>query len=280
MQTCCAFFLQLHGTFTSHFMTLCACEAAYLLFFWESWNWFFGLAVRCGACWRPEKKESENVRCCELLLCCGTVISPPPPPACSRSGNKALACESPQPPPPLQWLRDGHNRFGTYCYRVLGNPPLPLCPVVSCPSRVSDLLSLLILCVHALSSCRRRLFLYFSSCPLYPARTLPALFSCVFPCFLLVRLNYVLLSLDSAVLPLLYCPCMLGFPSIQCCGSGSTGSTCFWASWIRILLSSCKNSKNNLDAYYFVTLLSLFYFLSLKNDVNIASKSDKQKKLC
>jgi hypothetical protein len=28
----------------------------------------------------------------------------------------------------------------------------------------------------------------------------------------------------------------------QCCGSGS-GSTCFWASRIRILLSSCKNSK-------------------------------------
>jgi hypothetical protein len=28
---------------------------------------------------------------------------------------------------------------------------------------------------------------------------------------------------------------------------------------------------------YFVTL---FYFLSLKNDVNVASKSSKQKKLC
>jgi hypothetical protein len=50
--------------------------------------------------------------------------------------------------------------------------------------------------------------------------------------------------------------------------------TCFWASririlssevWIRIrigiLLSSCKNSKKNLDSYYFVTL---FDFLSLK----------------
>jgi hypothetical protein len=67
----------------------------------------------------------------------------------------------------------------------------------------------------------------------------------------------------------------------QCCGSGSesgsTGSTCFWASririllWIRIriLLSSCKNSKKNLDSYYLVTL---FDFLSLKNDVNVASK--------
>jgi hypothetical protein len=41
--------------------------------------------------------------------------------------------------------------------------------------------------------------------------------------------------------------------------------------------SSCKNSKKNLDSYYFVTL---FDFLSLKNDVNVASKSNKQKKLC
>jgi hypothetical protein len=39
------------------------------------------------------------------------------------------------------------------------------------------------------------------------------------------------------------------------------------------LLSSCKNSKKNLDSYYFVTL---FDFLSLKNDVNEASKSNKQ----
>jgi hypothetical protein len=46
--------------------------------------------------------------------------------------------------------------------------------------------------------------------------------------------------------------------------------------WIRILLSSCKNSKKNLDSYYFVTL---FEFLSLKNDVNVASKSHKQKKI-
>ncbi len=58
----------------------------------------------------------------------------------------------------------------------------------------------------------------------------------------------------------------------QCCGSGSgsTGSTFFGPPggdpdpdplseiWIRIrlriLLSSCKNSKKNLDSYYFVTL--------------------------
>ncbi len=74
--------------------------------------------------------------------------------------------------------------------------------------------------------------------------------------------------------------------SRQCCGS--TWSTCFWASririhlsevWIRIriLLLSCKNSKKNLDSYYFVTL---FNFLSLKNDVNVPSKNNKQKKLC
>jgi hypothetical protein len=35
--------------------------------------------------------------------------------------------------------------------------------------------------------------------------------------------------------------------------SGSTGSTCFWASWIRILLSLSINSKKNLDFYSFVT---------------------------
>ncbi len=67
----------------------------------------------------------------------------------------------------------------------------------------------------------------------------------------------------------------------QCCvsESGSTGSTCFWTSRIRILLSSCKNknSKKNLDSYYFATL---FDFSSLKNDVNVPSKSIKQKKLC
>ncbi len=37
---------------------------------------------------------------------------------------------------------------------------------------------------------------------------------------------------------------------------------------------SCKNSEKNLDSYYFVTL---FDFLSLKNDVNLISKSNKQK---
>jgi hypothetical protein len=43
-----------------------------------------------------------------------------------------------------------------------------------------------------------------------------------------------------------------------------------------MLLSSFKNRKKNLDSYYFETL---FDFLSLKNDVNVPSKSNKQKKL-
>ena len=46
---------------------------------------------------------------------------------------------------------------------------------------------------------------------------------------------------------------------------------------IRILLSSFINSKKNLDSYY---ARALFDFLSLKNDVNVPSKSNKQKKLC
>jgi hypothetical protein len=40
--------------------------------------------------------------------------------------------------------------------------------------------------------------------------------------------------------------------------------------------TTMQNSKNNLDPYYIVTL---FDFLSLKNDVNVPSKSNKQKKL-
>ncbi len=51
-----------------------------------------------------------------------------------------------------------------------------------------------------------------------------------------------------------------------CCGSesgsGPTGSTCFWASWIRIriFLSLSKNSKKNRDLYCFVTSFWLFTF--------------------
>jgi hypothetical protein len=46
-------------------------------------------------------------------------------------------------------------------------------------------------------------------------------------------------------------------------GSGSTSQRYGSGSGSRFLLS-CKNSKKNLDSYYFVTL---FDFLSLKNDV-------------
>ncbi len=49
-------------------------------------------------------------------------------------------------------------------------------------------------------------------------------------------------------------------------GSGSTGSTCFWASWIRILLSLSKNS------FISIFLWLLFDFLSMKNDVNVPFK--------
>jgi hypothetical protein len=38
---------------------------------------------------------------------------------------------------------------------------------------------------------------------------------------------------------------------------------CFWASRIRILLSSSKNSKKNLDSYCFVTSFGLFIFEKL-----------------
>jgi hypothetical protein len=36
-----------------------------------------------------------------------------------------------------------------------------------------------------------------------------------------------------------------------------------------------QSSKKNLDSYYFLTLID---FLSLTNDVNVPSKSNKQKK--
>jgi hypothetical protein len=36
-------------------------------------------------------------------------------------------------------------------------------------------------------------------------------------------------------------------------------------------------SKKNLDSFYFMTL---FDFLSLKNDIDVPSKSNRQKKLC
>ncbi len=44
---------------------------------------------------------------------------------------------------------------------------------------------------------------------------------------------------------------------------------------ILLSYSSSKNSKKNLDSYCFV--ISLGLFLSLNNDVNVQSKSNKQK---
>ncbi len=47
---------------------------------------------------------------------------------------------------------------------------------------------------------------------------------------------------------------------------------------IRILLSPSKNSKKTLDFYCFATSLGLLISEALKNDVNVPSKSNKQKK--
>jgi hypothetical protein len=38
-----------------------------------------------------------------------------------------------------------------------------------------------------------------------------------------------------------------------------------------------ENSKKNLDSYYFVNIIDFFI---LKNDVNVPSNSNQQKKLC
>ncbi len=71
-----------------------------------------------------------------------------------------------------------------------------------------------------------------------------------------------------------HCDIALIYGFGQCCRfrseSGSTGSTCFWASgstcfwasWIliRILLSLSKNCKKSLDFYCFVTFFLLFTF--------------------
>ncbi len=86
------------------------------------------------------------------------------------------------------------------------------------------------------------------------------------------------------------------FSFLQCCGcgseSGSTGSTCFWDSWIRIrihysevwiqirirlririwiLLSPSKNSKKNLDS---LLLCDYFWLFIFEKDVSVSSKSN------
>jgi hypothetical protein len=58
-------------------------------------------------------------------------------------------------------------------------------------------------------------------------------------------------------------------------GSGSTSQR--YGSRSGSFYHHAKNSKKNLASFSFATL---FDFLSLKNDVNVPSKSNKQKKLC
>ncbi len=57
----------------------------------------------------------------------------------------------------------------------------------------------------------------------------------------------------------------------QCCGSGSeSGSTCFWASWIRIRI-------NQSEIWIRIRiLLTSFWLFIFKNDVHVPSKSNKQ----
>ncbi len=64
----------------------------------------------------------------------------------------------------------------------------------------------------------------------------------------------------------------------QCCGSGTV---CFWTTWIRIrhyfvririLPSTSKKSKKNLDFYYFVTAFWLFISESDNWYKNVPSK--------
>ncbi len=78
---------------------------------------------------------------------------------------------------------------------------------------------------------------------------------------------------------------LLWFPAGLWIGSGS-GSECFWVSririhhyivriQIRILISTSKISKKIFDIYYFVTS----FWLSMKTDTKVPSKSNKQKTL-
>jgi hypothetical protein len=60
-------------------------------------------------------------------------------------------------------------------------------------------------------------------------------------------------------------------------GSGSTSQRYGSGSDSGSGSGSFYHSKKNLDSSYFVTLFEFFFF---ENDVNVASKSHKQKKLC
>jgi hypothetical protein len=60
-------------------------------------------------------------------------------------------------------------------------------------------------------------------------------------------------------------------------GSGSIGQRYGYVSGSGSFYHHAKIVRKNLDSYYFVTI---FDILSLKNDVNVLSKSNKKKKLC
>jgi hypothetical protein len=66
-------------------------------------------------------------------------------------------------------------------------------------------------------------------------------------------------------------------PPVSGSGSGSTSQRYGSGSGCGSFYHHAKIVRKTLDSYYFVTL---FDFLSLKNDVNVYSKSNKQKELC
>ncbi len=57
-------------------------------------------------------------------------------------------------------------------------------------------------------------------------------------------------------------------------GSGAGSTSLRYGSGSGSFYHHAKNSKKNLNSFYFVTL---FDFLYLKNDVNVPSKSNEQK---
>jgi hypothetical protein len=78
--------------------------------------------------------------------------------------------------------------------------------------------------------------------------------------------------------------CLFEMCKEQCCGSGSVGSIYFWTYRIRINLSRDPNpsityAKIVRKTLIPTVLLLLYDFLSLKNYVNVPSKSNKEKKL-
>ncbi len=62
----------------------------------------------------------------------------------------------------------------------------------------------------------------------------------------------------------------------QCCGSGSVGSICFWPRGSGSFYRQAKIVRKTLIP---TVLRPLYDFLSVKNDVNVPSKSKKQKNL-